>query len=436
MDPAAVANVKRESETVGERLRRLRTEAGLSQRAIAGPGVSAAYVCRIEKGDRTPSVKALRVMAPKLGVSAEYLETGAEQPGLDALDLELSQAELELRLAEDLDATEKKFRALLREARAAGDEASETRVQIGLGLIAHHRGEHAEAIRRLETAAKAPLVSPLTHPDVFATLGHAYVVADRGEQAAELFRNCLEQVSRDAATPADRSAYIRFATYLSMTLADLGDLEGARAAVADALVHADDPGDSYTRVRLYWSQARLAAMDGEFLAAKRNMGRAIALLEATEDRLHLARAHLLNAEILLAAGETDEAGEQLALSESLFDGNEDAQERAWFLVEKGRWEARSGQGEQAVEHATDALALVDEDPALEGRALWTLAEGLAAEGKVDQALDVIADAAKLLRSETRYSTEVLRAQAALLEQAGRVDDALATMKTVANLLQR
>ena len=221
-----------------------------------------------------------------------------------------------------------------------------------------------------------------------------------------------------------------------MALADLGDLAGARAAVADALVHADDPDDAYTRVRLYWSQARLAAMDGEFVAAKRNMGRAIALLETTEDRLHLARAHLLNAEILLAGGDTEEAGEQFALSESLFDGNEDAQERAWFLVEKGRWEARTGDGEQAVAHAREALQLVDEDPALEGRALWTLAEGLAAEGQIDEALEVIAKAAKLLRNETRYSTEVLGAQAALLEEAGRVDDALATMKALANLLKR
>ena len=79
---------------------------------------------------------------------------------------------------------------------------------------------------------------------------------------------------------------------------------------------------------------------------------------------------------------------------------------------------------------------MDEDAALEGRALWTLAEGLAAEGQTDEAVEVIARAAKLLRNETRYSTEVLGAQAALLEQAGRVDDALATMKTLANLLQR
>ena len=105
-------------------------------------------------------MKALRVMAKSLGVSAEYLETGTGHPDVDARDLEAVGGRLELRLAEDLGATEKTFRSLLREARAAGDEASEIRAQIGLGLIAAHRGEHAEAIERLEAAARAPLVSP------------------------------------------------------------------------------------------------------------------------------------------------------------------------------------------------------------------------------------------------------------------------------------
>src|ERR1051325_8563674 len=48
-------------ETVGERLRRLRAERGLSQRDLAGPGVSYAYISRIEAGARRPSVKALQI---------------------------------------------------------------------------------------------------------------------------------------------------------------------------------------------------------------------------------------------------------------------------------------------------------------------------------------------------------------------------------------
>src|SRR5258707_13893209 len=78
-------------ETIGARLRRLRLERGLSQRDLAAPGVSYAYISRIEAGARQPSVKALRKLAPKLGVFSEYLETGSHLT---------SSTERELRLAD------------------------------------------------------------------------------------------------------------------------------------------------------------------------------------------------------------------------------------------------------------------------------------------------------------------------------------------------
>jgi transcriptional regulator with XRE-family HTH domain len=43
---------------------------------LAEPGVSYAYILRIEDGQRTPSAKALRKLADKLGTTALYLETG------------------------------------------------------------------------------------------------------------------------------------------------------------------------------------------------------------------------------------------------------------------------------------------------------------------------------------------------------------------------
>lgn len=72
-------------ESVGERLARLRGAKGLSQRDVASPGVSYAYISRVENGQRQPSVKALRRLAEKLGVSIEYLETGSEETTTDRL---------------------------------------------------------------------------------------------------------------------------------------------------------------------------------------------------------------------------------------------------------------------------------------------------------------------------------------------------------------
>jgi len=67
-------------EGIGARLKRLRLERGLSQRDLSSPGISYAYISRIEAGARTPSVKALRRIAGKLGVTVEHLETGEPTP--------------------------------------------------------------------------------------------------------------------------------------------------------------------------------------------------------------------------------------------------------------------------------------------------------------------------------------------------------------------
>jgi transcriptional regulator with XRE-family HTH domain len=65
---------------IGKRLRQRRQSLGLSQRDLSEPGISYAYISRIEAGLRTPSVKALPKLAPKLGVSVDWLETGEQSP--------------------------------------------------------------------------------------------------------------------------------------------------------------------------------------------------------------------------------------------------------------------------------------------------------------------------------------------------------------------
>ena len=136
--------------TVAQRLRRLRHERGLSQRELSSPGVSYAYISRIEAGARRPSVKALRMLAKKLGVTADYLETGSEIRDTDERELRIADAELELRLTDDPAEAEKKLELLRDEAAAAGDTLAASRANIALGLAAAAAGRNADAIERLE----------------------------------------------------------------------------------------------------------------------------------------------------------------------------------------------------------------------------------------------------------------------------------------------
>jgi transcriptional regulator with XRE-family HTH domain len=66
----------RADSKVGARVKALRHQRGLSQRDLAGPDLSYAYISRIEAGARTPSLSALIDLADRLGTSALYLATG------------------------------------------------------------------------------------------------------------------------------------------------------------------------------------------------------------------------------------------------------------------------------------------------------------------------------------------------------------------------
>jgi transcriptional regulator with XRE-family HTH domain len=64
---------------LGGRLRAARALCGLSQRDLESAGVTAAYICRIERGTKAPSVEVIRRLAVELGVSAHWLETGEDE---------------------------------------------------------------------------------------------------------------------------------------------------------------------------------------------------------------------------------------------------------------------------------------------------------------------------------------------------------------------
>jgi len=63
---------------IGQRIRARRKELGLSQREIQDPGITYAYISRVEAGKRRPSLDALIALGEKLDVTGLYLLTGDE----------------------------------------------------------------------------------------------------------------------------------------------------------------------------------------------------------------------------------------------------------------------------------------------------------------------------------------------------------------------
>lgn len=111
-DPAAV----------GIRIRGARVEAGLSQRDLAFPGCSPAYISRVERGERIPSLQVLRELARRTSVTEQFLAFGRERldPAVATRVREAEDAEEQGDPAARADAYRALARAASRAARALG----------------------------------------------------------------------------------------------------------------------------------------------------------------------------------------------------------------------------------------------------------------------------------------------------------------------------
>ena len=390
-------------ETIGQRLKRLRLERGLSQRELAAPGVSYAYISRIEAGTRQPSVKALRKLAGKLAVSADYLETGSELDSAGSRELRLTDIELAIRLGE-ADGAEQALNALLAESISSADDTCVFRARVALATVSEGRNDLPAAIQYLEEALAEEPFAPSERVDVYGHLARAYAAVGRGAQAAELLERCLAE-SED-----NPSAEARYAVLLSYALTDVGEIARAEEVVRTALDRTRDTIDPYMRVRLYWSLARLAEAEGRASVALSNIRKAIALLETTEDALNLARAHMLASRLLIEREKADDAATHLERAERLLGVAPASGDLAEVMIQRSRIARIRDDADEAITYARDAIA-TGLAPVDRGFALAALADGLALKGETQEADQAYQEAVGILEKESRWHAAAVTARA-------------------------
>jgi transcriptional regulator with XRE-family HTH domain len=105
---------------VGARLHAAREAAGISQRELAFPGCSAAYISRIERGERIPSLQVMRELARRVGISEAELAYGREP-----IDPAVSRALRAVEAAEETGKEAEVARAYQALSRAASRAARE-----------------------------------------------------------------------------------------------------------------------------------------------------------------------------------------------------------------------------------------------------------------------------------------------------------------------
>jgi hypothetical protein len=210
----------------------------MSQRELAEPRYTAAFVSSVEAGKRTASVEALEYFAERLGVGVDELRTGrAADRGLR---LELALAEAEAEAGADAGGAASVFRELLHtEGLSAAQRAW---CHIGLGHAALAAADladatsHFEAADHLFTTAGVP-----PHHRAHATVGRAAALRHQRDAryAVYLLTEARDELTRTG--HPDPSALLALHVHLAVAHSDLGDDVQAADAAETALALAAGP---------------------------------------------------------------------------------------------------------------------------------------------------------------------------------------------------
>ena len=403
-------------EATGVRLREARERSGLSQRQLAFPGCSPAYISRVESGQRIPSLQLLRELGRRLGVTADYLATGEEESNWDAL----VEAEIALRL-DDLEAAEHLLTEILK---AEVDPVRRGRALAGLGQVAFHEGATELAIERLREAVELLGEAAAGQPLIGGTLAKAYAMQGEFEHAIALHERMLDLARGRADGVSERW----FAVALANILIDRGNLVRAEELLAGVINDTEGTEDPEALARLYWSQSRLHVAQGAWELASRYAGQTLALLELSENSHNAARAHHLLAYIEIERGNPSAALDLLHRGLPLIERAGDRFELAQFRLEEARAFVKLGRTEEARELAFAVLQELEQTSKRDSaRALGVVAEILAETGEPARAIELYEASIRQMEGSP-FSLDAHRKLAELLEAEGRQAEALEILK--------
>jgi len=425
-------------ESIGERLYRLRRERGLSQQQLAGSGLSTAQISRIEAGKRQPSVRALRLLARELQISPEYLETGHAMTAAESLELRLADVEVRIGFGEHPSEVLAVLEEIYLEAQRAGNTVLLAHALVDLGLVAADQGRYLEAAGYLEQAVESGEVHPATHSNVYGALARTYWLLDDYERYANLMECCLEQL---AEYPAEETTVARttYMTQLSYALSCLGEFDRARELLLQVSEEEEQRSDPYSRARLCWSFARLSTAEGRLPTALEYARRSIALLETSEDDVHLGRAHLLCGLIFNLDDRAEEARKQLGLAETLFGPRIDSIDLGQLRAEQAKSFAELGDADRALAYAQEAARLLENEPDSLGSAWHALAKAHAVRGDLDKACTYFEKAIERIEGDRggwREAVQACRGWALALREADRRDDSARAFGRAADITRR
>ncbi|MFJ8664831.1 helix-turn-helix domain-containing protein [Streptomyces sp. NPDC093600] len=334
----------------GRRLRQLRLQQGKTQAELTGPGMSAAYLSRLESGARFPTQRAVDYLADRLGIPVESFAEPTEDDLLDVV------ATLASRPDSERDA---EMRDLLAGALERATDADPSTRWQALALLAQVHASLGEFTEEWDVLAELSKISdelarPALH--VYTKQRVARCARNRGDMglARQAVREALE-LGEHHRVRIPVTDLLRSRLLLVSAETELGNVAEAMRLSLDVLAALPSERGALT-AEAYWTAATVSTRQGDAEGARRYLDKAIDALDSREDITLWMRLRLGAASLCLQSTppRLDQAQALLAAVEPVLDFAGPPRHRQEFLFLRAQLAFRRGDSNRAAELVAEA----------------------------------------------------------------------------------
>ncbi|QES09761.1 XRE family transcriptional regulator [Streptomyces venezuelae] len=403
--------------TIGHRVQRLRAQRGLTQRQLAEPSYTPAYVSTLESGKVRPSETALRFLAERLGTSYEELATG--RPAHLATELRLALSDAHQQLATGTaDEAAVCYRRLLADAEQLGLVPEQAEALLGLGDCALEAGELVDAAHHFQAAERLLAEEPLPRR-ARAIRGRAvaHLLAGELRYACYLLESTIDELGTSGL--ADPEALVILYAAVIGPYIDMGAHARAAHAAELALALAPQVDDPALVAGMHRQVARTFLAEGRTADADASLAKAQAIYQQLSLCTDLAHCHWMRGYVQAQKGELASAEKELRAARDMLNAKRAALFTAQVDVELADVLRRLGRHDEASDLLSAFLELGDRHGAVHA-------------GGAHRLLGLIAEE----RGESETAEEHYVMALGLLERSGASGDLADLCRLLGDLLRR
>jgi tetratricopeptide (TPR) repeat protein len=333
----------------------------MTQKELAAPKYSYAYVSTIEAGRRSPSMEAIEHFASRLGVTADELVTGRPADLAPRLELSLLEARVALS-AGQLEESDRAFHSIAKDAKRYHLHHLQARTEIGLGLQAERRSQPEDALTHYERAEE--LVSteaPTEWVDAVAGKARSFEALGDVRYSIFLLESLLDRLEREKLRDPD--ALCRLHASLVFAYLDAGIYRKAAESGAELAALAPRLTDPSRIAQMHMNVARLFLHEGRIEDAQHSLRRAEETYRHLNLKTEMGGAHLALGYVASRENNLTQARSELGQAVAIFEETSNEKDLTRALNELARVERLEGFADRAKELLERSIAMVGDTDA-------------------------------------------------------------------------